>query len=224
MQQIPLFFSIDEQHLKRYFEDAIKKNVSLVITDNSTSMLSIRKKGNILAIRLHRIFLSAGKEVLGEIFEFIRNKKVKTPYIRNFINQNTHLLKMKPGRKVNMRTRGRYYDLLYIFNSINKEYFGDNISASITWGKGGAGYRARKRTLGSYNGHNSLIRINPLLDTKRVPRYFLEFVVYHEMLHADIGIGTNGARRTVHSKEFRKREIIFKHYHRAIEWEKRVWG
>jgi len=249
MQQLSLSFNIDEQCLKRCFENEIQKNVSLVITDNSTSMLSIKKKGTTFVIRLHRIFLSAGKEVLGEMFEFIKNKKVKTPYIRNFINQNTHLLKTKPGRKVNIKTRGRYYDLLYIFNYLNKEYFGGNISASITWGKGGARYRARKRTLGSYNGHNNLIRINPVLDTKRVPRYFLEFVVYHEMLHADMGVafnpafkaerlsassrpqeveglsnGGNQVRRTIHSKEFRKREIIYKHYHKAIEWEKGVWG
>ncbi|MBI5097980.1 MAG: SprT-like domain-containing protein [Nitrospirae bacterium] len=223
MQQLPLSFHNDEQYLKRYFENEIKKNVSLVITDNSTSMLSIKKKGNTFVIRLHRIFLSAGKEVLGEMFEFIKNKKAKTPYIRNFINQNTHLLKMKPGRKVNMKTQGRYYDLLYIFNSLNKDYFEGNISASITWGKGGARYRARKRTLGSYNSHNNLIRINPVLDTKRVPRYFLEFVVYHEMLHADLGVAVNPVRRTIHSKEFRKREIIYKHYHRAIGWEKKMW-
>jgi len=215
---------MDTQYLKKYLEDGTASNISLVITDNSTSMLSIRKSGNCFMMRLHRIFLSAGKEVLNEMAEFIKDTKAKTPYIRKFINQNKHLLKIKPRRTVNIKTQGRYYDLRYIFNCLNKEYYRGNISASITWGKGSARYRARKRTLGSYNSHNNLIRINPVLDTKRVPLYFLEFVVYHEMLHADMGVAVNPVRRTIHSKEFRRRESIYKHYQRAMEWEKRVWG
>ena len=224
MQQLSLSFPVDEQYLNRFLENETKKNISLVITDNSTSMLSIRKKGNSFMMRLHRIFLSAGKEVLNEMVEFIKDSKIKTPYIRSFINQNKHILKIKPLRKVNMRTQGRYYNLLDIYNSLNGEYFKGKISASITWGNGGPRHRARKRTLGSYNIHNNMIRINPLLDNKRVPQYFLEFVVYHEMLHADMGVAVNGARRTVHSKEFRKRETIYNHYHRAVEWERKMWG
>jgi hypothetical protein len=224
MQQLSLSFNMDTQSLKRFLEHESKRNISLVITDNSTSMLSVRKKGNSLMMRLHRIFLSAGREVLNEMVEFIKDSRMKTPCIRNFINQNKHVLKIKPLRKVIMRTEGRYCDLLTMFNSLNGEYFMGKISASITWGKGGPRHRARKRTLGSYNIHNNMIRINPLLDNRRVPQYFLEFVVYHEMLHADMGVAVNGTRRTVHSKEFRRRETIYKHYHRAVEWEKRMWG
>ena len=215
---------MDEQNLKRFLEHGSKKNLSLVITDNSTSMLSIRKSGNIFKMRLHRIFLSAGKEVLNEMAEFIKDTKAKTPHIRKFINQNTHLLKIKPLRALHIKTRGRCHDLLSIYDILNAEYFKGNISASITWGNGGPKHRARKRTLGSYNTQNNMIRINPLLDNNKVPKYFLEFVVYHEMLHADMGVAVNGARRSVHSREFKKRETHFKQYHRAVAWEKKTWG
>jgi len=224
MQQLSLSFQMDAHSLKRFLEHETKKNLSLVITDNSTSMLSIRKNGNIFMMRLHRIFLSAGKEVLNEMAEFIKDTKAKTPHIRNFINQNTHLLRIKPLRAVNIKTRGRCYDLLCIYDMLNEEYFNGNISASITWGNGGPKYRARKRTLGSYNAQNNMIRINPLLDNNKVPKYFLEFIVYHEMLHADVGVAVNGARRSVHSREFKKRETYFKKYHRAVAWEKKTWG
>jgi len=224
MQQLSLSFQMDAQSLKMLLENESKKNLSLVITDNSTSMLSIRKSGNIFKMRLHRIFLSAGKEVLNEMAEFIKDTKTRTPHIRKFINQNTHLLKIKPLRAVNIKTRGRCYDLLSIYNMLNAEYFRGNISASITWGNGGPKHRARKRTLGSYNAQNNMIRINPLLDNNKVPKYFLEFVVYHEMLHADIGVAGTGARRSVHSREFKKRETHFKQYYRAAEWEKKTWG
>jgi len=224
MQQLSLSFQMDAQSLKRFLERKTKKNLSLVITDNSTSMLSVRKSGNILMMRLHRIFLSAGKEVLDEMAEFIKDTETRTPHIRKFINQNTHLLKTKPLRAVSIKTRGKYYDLLGIYDILNAEYFKGNISASITWGNGGPKHWARKRTLGSYNAQNNMIRINPLLDNNRVPKYFLEFVVYHEMLHADIGVTGNGARRSVHSREFKKRETHFRQYHRAVAWEKKTWG
>jgi hypothetical protein len=68
-----------------------------------------------------------------------------------------------------------------------------------------------------------MIRINPILDSRSVPRYFLEFIVYHEMLHADIGIKKGVVRRIIHSSEFKKREKLFKHYEKAINWEKKRW-
>ena len=66
-----------------------------------------------------------------------------------------------------------------------------------------------------------MIRINPQLDAKKVPSYYMEFLVYHEMLHADIGIKNKNNRRIVHSGEFKKREKEFKQYEKAIEWEKK---
>jgi len=54
-----------------------------------------------------------------------------------------------------------------------------------------------------------------------VPRYFIEFVVYHEMLHADMGTEEHEGRRSIHSREFRKRERLFEDYERAMAWERK---
>ncbi|MBI5664514.1 MAG: SprT-like domain-containing protein [Nitrospirae bacterium] len=224
MDQLKLIFQIDEDAFRGYLERATKKEVSLVITDNSSSMLSMKRKGNAVSIRVHRIFLSAGSEVIDEIAGFIRNSRAKTPRIRDFIRQNSHHLKRRPPRKVNIKTEGSCYDLLEMFHSVNTKYFEGRVSASITWGGKGPRRVAARRTLGSFCGdNNNTIRINPMLDNKRVPRYFLEFIVYHEMLHADIGIRTDDGRRSMHSREFRRREKMFEHYDRAIEWEKKKW-
>jgi len=64
------------------------------------------------------------------------------------------------------------------------------------------------------------IMINPILDNKKVPRYVLEFIVYHEMLHAAIDMELQNGRRRIHSKEFKKRERMYKYYHKAVAWEK----
>ncbi|MEW6600366.1 MAG: SprT-like domain-containing protein [Nitrospirota bacterium] len=223
MDQLNLMFHMDEESFRRRLEAATRKEISLVITDNSSSMLSMRRKGNTVYIRAHRIFLSAGSEVLDEIGSFIRNSRTKTPQIRHFIKQNFNQLRKRPPRKVSIKTDGNRYDLQKIFQSINTKYFEGRVASLITWGLKGPRRVAARRTLGSYCGDNNMIRINPMLDNKRIPRYFLEFIVYHEMLHADLGIKTDGARRLMHSAEFRRREKMFEHYDRAIAWEKKKW-
>jgi predicted metal-dependent hydrolase len=94
------------------------------------------------------------------------------------------------------------------------------VSCAITWGTKNPRYAARKRTLGSFSKDKNTIRINPALDRRRVPGYFVEFVVFHEMLHAFLGISEKNGRRLVHSKEFKQRERVFRHYDRAMAWEK----
>ena len=46
-QTLPLLFKYDELHLKKYMEKALIKLVFLTITDNSTSMISVREKENL---------------------------------------------------------------------------------------------------------------------------------------------------------------------------------
>lgn len=198
--------------------------LSLTITDNSASMLYIKPAGRSVTVRLHRMFLSADDDVLDEIADYIKKNRKKTPLIREFINGNTHMIKKRSPRKIALKPVGRIYNLLDIYNSLNDEYFGGRVSAEITWGSKGPRRAARRRTLGSYSGRDNMIRINPLLDSRRVPLYFVTFILYHEMLHADMGTSVAAGRRTDHSKKFRERERLFKDYERAIRWERRRWG
>ena len=223
MYQTTLPFHLNEDSLKTFLEKASSKKLSIVITDNSTSMLSIKEKKGVVIIRLHRMFLYADSDVLNEIADYIKHKRKKTPLIREFINRQAHSLKKSPQKKVTIRTEGRHHDLKEIYQSINREYFGEKVSASITWGAKSPKRAAAKRTLGSYSYHTNTIRINPQLDSKKVPRYYMEFLVYHEMLHAKIGIKNVNGKRIVHSGEFKKREKEFRHYKRALEWEKKRW-
>ncbi|MEE9523783.1 MAG: SprT-like domain-containing protein [Thermodesulfovibrionales bacterium] len=219
MQQLRLSFGNDKDSIRTYLENVIQKPVSLTITDNSASMISCRSSGRMILLRLHRMFLMADFEVLDELASYLTNGKRKTPLIRGFINDNGHQIRKGPSRPITLKTRGRHHDLEKVFDEVNKEYFDGRISAGITWGSRGPRRYARMRTLGSYVSDDNIIRINPVLDSRRVPKYFVEFVVYHEMLHADLGFGRKEGRRSVHSKEFRSREKLFRHYERAIKWE-----
>jgi hypothetical protein len=118
-------------------------------------------------------------------------------------------------------TEGEYFDLRKLFDKLNAEYFSNALRGyAITWG------RKRKRppkeyfVFGTIHEEDKMIRIHPLLDAPFVPTWFLEYVVYHEMLHAVVPeeIDERG-RRKVHTREFYRRERQFHGYYRARRWE-----
>lgn len=222
MEQLSLSFGQSEDALKRRFEKATGREVILTITDNISSMLTVKAKGETLSVRLNRIFLGAALDVIDEVAQFLKKGRGKTPLINSFIREKRGCLREKAARRVNAKPSGKHYDLTGIYESVNMEYFKNMVTASITWGTKSPRYAVRRRTLGSFSSHSNTIRINPALDNTRVPRYFIEFIVYHEMLHAKMGVEkTSNGRRSVHPRKFKERERQFKEYERAMAWEKK---
>ena len=197
------------------------KTVTLTVTDNATSMLSAAKKNGVIAVRLHRMFLHAGDVVLKAVAGFIAGGKECRPVIRNFIRENSQRPEHHTCRRIVLKPHGTVYCLAGIFDRVNREYFDNRITAGITWGKNRFGRRPRRITLGTYCSATNIIRINPLLDRRSVPSYFLEFIVYHEMLHADLSVTERNGRRKLHTKEFCLRERQFASFEKAIAWEKK---
>jgi hypothetical protein len=129
-------------------------------------------------------------------------------------------------RQFEFSTEGRHFDLQTIFDRINQRYFRNRLrSYTITWGR-----RRRRRpasyiVFGSIQEEDRIIRIHPLLDREFVPRWYLEYVVYHEMLHAFVPDKQDAAgRRIIHHEGFLKRERKFRHYQAAIQWEQENLG
>ncbi len=218
--QLKLLFCHTADSLKHYLEEGLGKSVCLILTKNSTSMLSAGTRDGVMQIRLSRIFLNAGNDVIEEIVSFLKKKKSKMLLFHKFVRENGEQLRTKPPKNISLKSMGKFHDLRELYDEINRNYFGGLVSAAITWGSRSPRYAVRKRTLGSYSARPNLIRINPVLDRKSVPHYYIAFVVYHEMLHAAIGILEKGGRRSVHSKEFKKRERLFKDYEKAVVWER----
>jgi SprT-like family len=216
----PLTVGHTESPLRRYLEESLGRPVSLVLTDNSTSMLSARVRDGVLRVRLHWMFAAADSQVLDEIVSFLSNTKRAMPCFRRFVRDHGEQLRKRPPNRVPVKTRGRVYDLRELYRELNEEYFDNTVNAVVTWGSSNSRDLVRKRTLGSYSERSHTIRINPVLDKRTVPRSVVAFVVYHEMLHAAIGISRQGGRRSVHSREFRKRERLFKDYEKAMAWER----
>ena len=72
----------------------------------------------------------------------------------------------------------------------------------------------------SIQEEDRIIRVHPLLDAPFVPKWFMDYVIYHEMLHAFVPdeFDENG-RRCVHTARFRARERKFRLFGRARKWE-----
>jgi hypothetical protein len=222
MFQFNLHFSYTRDSLKDYLEKSTGKPISLILTDNATSLISIRRKNNLVSVRMHWMFLNAGDEIIREIACLIKTRRGQTPHIRKFIRENQICVKEREpkSRQIRICTNGRFHNLREIFNALNSEYFEGKITALITWRRGNK-YAVKKRTLGSYSKHTNTILINSVLDRRNVPNCFIRYVVYHEMLHSVMEEKMGNGRRSVHTPEFRKRERLFKEYEKAVSWEKR---
>lgn len=135
-----------------------------------------------------------------------------------------------PGnaRRLSLCPVGAVLDLRVVAADLNQRYFDGRLKVRISWGKAAgenahpAGNCRRTRSaslqLGSYSYEDRLIRIHRVLDRPSVPRYVVESVVYHELLHADLPPVTRRGRRYFHTPEFRRRERCFRHFERADCW------
>ena len=120
-----------------------------------------------------------------------------------------------------MRSEGRYHDLRAIADDLASRHFGAGVDVRITWGKRvQPKRRQRSLQLGTYLPEERLIRIHPVLDQSWVPQFFVEAVVFHEMLHHDMPAVVQNGRRHYHTRAFRKRERSFEYHSAAQKWEK----
>ena len=124
-------------------------------------------------------------------------------------------------RHLNLHHEGRCFDLREIFERVNARHFRGRLRGyKVVWGR-----RRKERPkeyfiFGSIQEEDRVIRIHPLLDQPFVPRWFLQYVLYHEMLHSVVPDETNSAgRRRIHTEKFYRRERAFPRYRRARQWE-----
>ncbi len=213
------------QALVRKLEAAHLGSVVLSITDNRQSIVTRTSKRGVLHVRVHHMFLDAPPKVVNALVRYIVTAdRTASDVVGRYIDESVNRLARRKARHVSVHTRGKHHDLLSIYHDVNERYFGGTLNALITWGPKKRRGRAKPRRsikLGSYASLERLIRIHPSLDRSWVPRYFVAFVIYHELLHAALPATRGEGRRTLHSAEFYERERLFRASARAEEWERR---
>ncbi len=193
--------------------------VELVVTDNRRSMISTRRLGHRLEVRLHHMFLDAPEAVVEDLLCYLAENDARSSRaLSRFIDENRHRVKR---RRILLRTRGRHHDLSAIFDEVVGAHVPDGVGdARITWGKRPPRRSGRRSIrLGTYTHDQKLVRIHPALDQAFVPRFFVAFVVFHELLHHVVPARRAGTRIDYHPPEFRALEGAHPDYDRALRWE-----
>jgi hypothetical protein len=211
------------QSLERRLRAAFPGPVILSITDNRHSIITHRVQRGILFARVHHMFLDAPMHVVDALVRYVtRGDREASATLGDYIDANGFRLARRK-RNASLVTRGKHHDLLSLFADLNQRYFDGDVNALITWGKRPTTGVLERKTikLGSYSAVDRLIRVHPSLDRNWVPRYFVAYIVYHEMLHHVIPGSRGLGRMNLHPPEFKEREQHFRHFDRAIEWEKR---
>lgn len=114
-------------------------------------------------------------------------------------------IRRRRGRKEIRPAAGKNFDLRKIFEELNREYFDSPVQIrQLGWSSG----RSR-RILGHYDPAHEAIVLNRRLDHPLVPGYVVAYVLYHEMLHVQVGSESRNGRRRHHSARFREAESRF---------------
>ncbi len=122
------------------------------------------------------------------------------------------------SRNLDLGGRGSVRDLDEVFDYVNSFYFSGRLEKpSLAWTVESPG-----RRLGFYFEALNILAVNKVMDADRVPRYVLEFVMYHELLHHVNAVDGRKVRRVHHTKSFREQEKLFRTYDEAEVWLRRL--
>ncbi len=199
------------------------KGLRLTLTSNRYNIVAVRREPAAYAVRIHQIFAGAEPRLVRALARYVvHNDRRASGVLGEFIERHENIISRAPRRprQVKLRQAGRFHDLQSIFDRLNRRYFEGKLRAQITWGP--AVFRPQQRSIkmGSFAVEDRIIRVHPALDRAEVPPFFVDWIVFHEMLHGRHEIRRSGSRRCFHPPEFLAQEREFADYQRASAWEK----
>ena len=137
---------------------------------------------------------------------------------RRDVRRQMHLVRQIRGRKFLSGPQGAHRNLDEIFERLNQQYFDGLLGRpQLGWSR-----QPSRSMLGHFDPSHNAIIISRIFDRRETPQLALEYVVFHEMLHLRYPVDHNGARRRVHTREFRQAEKQFPKLKEAKEILKRL--
>ncbi len=121
------------------------------------------------------------------------------------VSSQAERMRQMRGRKVLTSPVGHVYDLDEVFEAVNRRFFFGLLGRpTLTWSA-----HVAKRMLGHYDAAHNTIVVSRVFDRPGTPRYAIEYLLYHEMLHLKHPVRVRAGRRCVHSREFQAEERLF---------------
>jgi SprT-like family len=191
---------------------------------------TIRLRGSQIQVRISDLLESAPQTVIEAIAHILLAKMYRKPVeatcasrFRRYVSSRdlrakAHLVRQLRGRKRIESPHGATYDLEKIFDELNLRFFHGLLARpQMSWS------RARSRqSLAHYDPAHNAIIVSRVFDHLAVPRYAVEYIVYHEMLHLKHPVKLRGSRRCVHGPEFQAEERLFPELEKAKAFLKKL--
>ncbi|MCU1284424.1 MAG: hypothetical protein JWO13_774 [Acidobacteriales bacterium] len=189
---------------------------------------TIRLREGRILVRLSDLLAGAPESVLHAIAHILLAKLYRKPieehhasryrrYVSSHdVSKKAHLIRQIRGRKKIGPSKGHVYDLDTVFEDLNMRFFyGLLARPQMTWSE-----HHSKQSLGHYDPAHNAIVVSRVFDRQDVPRFAIEYLVYHEMLHLKHPVKLRGSRRCVHSREFQAEEKLFPELQKALAFLK----
>ena len=187
------------------------------------------RDGQILA-RLSDLLEGAPDSVLYAIAHILLAKLYRKPiagshavryrkYVASHeIASKAHLIRQMRGRKRISSANGHRFNLEEIFDELNTLYFHGLLGKpQLTWSLSDS-----RSSLGHYDPAHNTIVVSRIFDRESIPRFALEYLLFHEMLHLKHPVKLRGSKRCVHPPEFQAEEKSFPHYEQAKKFLKQL--
>jgi hypothetical protein len=232
--QTALFFEAPEQLYARVFRELKPRTplpdlrVEFRRFANADSF--IRLEEGRLHVRISDLLEGAPAPVQEALAHILLRKLCRKPipreYLRRYrlylnrrdMRRQAQLVRQVRGRKFVSGPRGERHDLGEVFERVNAQFFNGLLGQPLLgWSRG-----ASRTMLGHFDPAHNAIIISRILDRPETPRLALEYVMFHEMLHLRYPVDHNGARRRVHTREFRKAEKEYPQLKEAKEALKKL--
>lgn len=219
--QSALFFETPQEIFARVFHELRPRTpvpaIRLEFRKFANANSSVRWDEAGLEFRVTDILEGAPAQILEALAYILLSKLMRRPApkmyaerYRRYLNRkemrrSLQLVKQARGRKFLSSPQGSVYDLEAIFEDLNHRYFHGLVARPLMgWSR-----QASRSMLGHYDPSHNAIVLSRFLDRPAVPMLAVQYVVFHEMLHLRLPVEHRGARRCVHTAEFKRAEKEF---------------
>lgn len=210
------------------------RRIQLELNANRSRVASVRREeGGLTRVRLQRAFLASPPEVLRELADMIRGGSGSREAIRAFAAKSVPAAARPPRSPASRASAGgeagRHHDIRAYADGLNRTYLGGRSTAEVMWGRKNSRKGARSIRFACFDPATNRIIMNRKLDSQDIPGYFVECILFHEMLHEVLGIGERpDGRRDIHGSLFKLMETTHPDYEKAQRFEKelceRLWS
>jgi hypothetical protein len=214
-----------------FFKDNVDpRNIVVEYYPYTTLKNTIRKRQGRILIRISDMLSDAPSDVILSLlivlFCKLENRSPPQSQLhlyKEYVNSKRIRSRIRSNRKKRVKKdltgpKGRHYDLNDSFARVNRRYFQGKLRMpTLSWSKS-----RTKCRFGHHDEALDTIIISKTLDDKNVPRFLLDYIMYHEALHIKHKTQFKNGRRRIHTKAFSEEEKRFSRREKAEQLLKKL--